>query len=108
MPARGRRGLALRTPPPEAPPAPEALSFDDTQMLNTGLARHGPGLYHGLTSWDGAGTITVYNGTDATGTVIHTVVEPTEGVFYPAPSAPVDCSSVWVVQGARTVDYRID
>ena len=88
---------------PEAPPP----AFDDTRMTATGVARNGPGLYYGFTAISGSGTVSVYDGVDASGTLLQQVTEPAIGVFQ-ALAVPVEPAGIWVVQGARTVDYRID
>jgi len=75
---------------------------------STGTARNGPGIYHGFTATTGSGTVSVYNGLDATGTLIHQVTNPTLGVFQAAPGAPIACDNIWAVQGSRTIAYRID
>ena len=94
------------------------------EVTDDGIVRNGPGYYAGFKAATAvAGTVNVYHGHDATGTLIHTVTNPASGTWYYAtgvdnvtsgvPSTNsratwVDCTSIYVTQPNQETEFLVD
>ena len=88
-----------------------AVVLPPVRMAASGLARNGPGIFQSLKviGQGTAGPINVYDGIDATGTLILNVAAPVTGQSY-APASDYSAFNVYVTHGgvSQTVDYTID
>lgn len=119
------RGIGTVGGSPPPPPAP-AYEPPLVSVTDDGVVSNGPRLYAGFVVPTAvAGTVNVYNGPNSSlGDLIHSVTNPSSGVFYTAAgvtnvdsvgrptsddrSTWISCISIWVTQPAQTTNFLTD